>query len=300
MSDYISNPLRIIKMKNLKSYTSNCFEVHKLAVSKKHKSALKDRLELINPTIEREYRTYDKRFNANELYKLIPNSLLSSANADLLSLYWYQSSVIISIREHIRRLQIRTIINTCQNCTLDSATSFDHILPKSRFPEFIVNPKNLFPCCSTCNSYKLNSISEDGKDVFLNLYLDELPLTQYLFVEVSLDLYNEIDFQYYLENRNNIIQIDFFNLIVSHYTKLHLFERMRLKSIEYISEFETKITTFRDRLPLDIIINDITDAIEKDKEAYGYNHWRCVLESALINSPLLIESTNNPNWKAHK
>ncbi len=276
-------------MKNLKSYNGDCFEIHKKAVAKKHTSELKTRLELLSPLVEIEYKVFDEKFSLKELHKLASNATLFAAKEDLTTLYSYQSSVIISLRESIRKLQIKTIVSTCQNCTIDSANSFDHILPKSKFPDFIVNPKNLFPCCTTCNSHKLNSINEGGNDVFLNLYLDELPITQYLFVDVFLDKYNELNFRYYLNNVGNKINEDFFNVIVNHYTKLHLFERMRLKSIEYISELETKILTFKHRLSLDTIVNDITNAANIDKEAYGHNHWRCILEIALVNSPLFID-----------
>ncbi|GAL83615.1 hypothetical protein MYP_842 [Sporocytophaga myxococcoides] len=276
-------------MKNLKPYKEECFEIHKKAVNKKHTGELKSRLELLNPLVENEYKSFDERFSQKELHKLVSNATLYAAKEDLTTLYSYQSSVIKSVRESIRKLQVKTIISTCQNCTIDSANSFDHVLPKSKFPEFIVNPKNLFPCCTTCNSHKLNAISEDGNDVFLNLYLDELPIIQYLFVDVFLDKYSELNFRYYLSNTDNKINSDFFNVINNHYTKLHLFERMRLKSIEYISELETKILTFRHRLSLDTIINDITNATNHDKEAYGHNYWRCILEIALINSPLFID-----------
>jgi len=276
-------------MKNLKPYKDDCFEVHKKAVNKKHKGELKVRLESLNPTVEVEFKKYTEMFNTNELYLLAQNKILALSKEDLITLYSYQSSVIISVRESIRKLQVKTIINTCQNCTIDSVSTLDHILPQSSFPEFVVNPMNLFPCCSICNDYKLNAISSKENQKFLNLYLDELPKEQYLFVKVYLDEYNEIDFHYYLENIGNKISSALYSVIASHYNNLHLFERMRLKSIESISELENKIITFRSRLSIDEIITDLTLNADLDKEAYGYNHWKSILELTLLNTPLFID-----------
>lgn len=194
----------------------------------------------------------------------------------------------MKVRENIRRQQVKTIISTCQNCTVDSANSLDHILPKSSYPEFIVNPLNLFPCCTTCNSHKLDAIENDSGQKFLNLYLDDLTKIQYLFLEISLDENKELDFSYYLENPDNKISQEFFSVIENHYNKLHLFERFKLKSIEYLSELESKISAFRRRLSVEDIILDLTTAIDEEKDAYGHNHWKCILESTLINSHLFM------------
>jgi hypothetical protein len=276
-------------MKNLKPYKENSFEVHLNAVNKKQKGELKNRLLLLNPYVEVEFFKFSEKFKTNQLSTLIPNSTLFLSKKDLFSLYSSQSSVIISLRENIRNLQIKTIITTCQNCTINSTNTLDHILPKSSYPEFVVNPLNLFPCCSTCNSYKLDAVESSSNQKFLNLYLDSLPNEQYLFVDVNYDINNDIDFKFYLKNIDDKINSTLFSVIESHYKHLHLFERMKLKSIEYVSEFETKIQTFRHGLTFDTIKDLLTKAVEKDKAAYGDNHWKCILEIALLNNSIFSE-----------
>lgn len=278
-------------MKNLVPYKDDCFAVHKLAVNKKHAGELKNRLLLLNTEVEKEYKVFMEKFNVNKLESLVQNATLFLSKDDLLTLYNYQSSVMNSFRETLRKLQIKTIITTCQNCTIDTANSLDHILPKAKYPEFIVNPKNLLPCCSTCNSFKLDSIGNDKGDEqkFLNLYLDELPTEQYLFVDVFLDTDNEIDFKFHLKNMDNQINSETFALLNSHYSKLKLFERMKLKSIEYISELENKIISFSKRLSVEDIIVELIESANKDKLAYGNNHWKCIVEISLLRSRCFIE-----------
>jgi hypothetical protein len=278
-------------MKNLIPYRDDCFAVHKLAVDKKHPSELKSRLLLLNGEVEKEYKVFKEKFEINKLNVLVPNSTLLLSKDDLFTLYNYQNSVMKAFRETLRKLQIRTVITTCQNCTIDTANTFDHILPKAKYPEFVVNPINLLPCCSICNSYKLDSFGNNTttKQKFLNLYLDELPTLQYLFVDVFLDPSNDIDFKFELRNVDNQIDAETFELLSSHYFNLRLFERMKFKSIEYISEMENRIFSFSKRLSIEDIIFDLIESANSDKMAYGNNHWKCVLEIALLESTDFIE-----------
>lgn len=275
-------------MKNLIPYNEDCYPIHEKAVNKKNSGEIKERLLVLNPEIKKSYVSFEEKFTNNNLGNLLPDKTFDEHKEDLLTLYKYKSSVIRELRSDIRKLQIKTIINTCQNCTVDSVNSMDHILPKSIYPQYVVNPKNLFPCCTTCNSYKLDSVEKKEKGKFLNLYLDELPDEQYLFLDIFLDDDNEINFKFYLSNVNSINE-ELFDIIKYHYENLHLFERMRLKSIEHVSEFENRISTFRKRLTINEIREDITEAIQEDLKVYGYNHWKCILEKSLLNSSLFID-----------
>lgn len=277
-------------MKNLIPYNGDYFEVHKKAVESKNESDLKERLKKLYPVIETDFAKYSKEFENNNLSSIRVNSILIHSRDDLFSLYEYKSKVIRELRKGIRKLQIKTIISTCQNCTLNSINTLDHILPKSKFPEFVVNPINLFPCCSSCNSYK-NSESDNGiGQRFLNLYLDRLPEEQYLFLDVFKDSKDELDFNFRLENVGGKISSSLFSIINSHYEKLRLFDGFKLKSIEYLSELRSKISSFKTELPIETIVRVLEDSIKKDKLAYGFNHWKCILELSLIKSEIFLET----------
>ena len=121
------------------------------------------------------------------------------------------------------------------------------------------------------------------------MYLDNLPTEQYLFVDVLLDGNGELDFQYRLQNLKKVIDSQLFDKISSHYEGLNLFDRMKLKSIEYISEVENKVTSHRHRLGLNEIVVDLIDTATKDKLAYGSNHWKCILEISLLTSSVFMK-----------
>jgi len=275
-------------MKNLKPYNHDCFAVHKSAVSRKDEGELKKRLLNLDAEVEKEYKNFDAMFALNQIETLTSSSTLQASKDDLLTLYNYQSVVIRKVRENIRSQQIQTITSTCQNCTIDSINSLDHILPKSKYPEFVVNPKNLFPCCATCNSKKINSDGKSGGKQFLNLYLDQLPNVQYLFVKITIDKKGDFDFNFYLNNVGGQVDKKVFALIQNHYTRLDLFNRMKFKSIEYLSEFQNKLSSFKNLLPINQIQQSVSQSIASDQNVYGINYWRCILEMELIYNPLFI------------
>jgi 5-methylcytosine-specific restriction endonuclease McrA len=274
-------------MKNLKPYNEDCFYIHESAVNKKQTGDLKDRLLNSSDSIKNEYLIYEQKFDTKQLHLLLPSNKFESLKDDLATLYSYQNSVIRKVRTHIESLQVNTIITTCQNCTIDTVHTLDHILPQSKFPEFIVNPKNLFPCCSTCNSYKLNVLPM-STPIFLNLYLDKLPDIQYLFVDIKVEDNDNINFNFHLQNIDNLIDNNLYSTITTHYEKLNLFYRMKLKSIEFLSEFEIKIRTFKKVLNTNQIIEILNSSISDERAAYGFNHWKCVLEHALLNSTVFM------------
>lgn len=278
-------------MKNLIFYPDNCFDVHRKAVNAKNKSVRKTRLQNMDLIIEQEYKIYSDFFKKNKLNLVKPNSELNENNiqSDLLSLYNYQSNTIKNLRERIRNLQPSTIQITCQNCTIDTVGTLDHILPKTAYPAFAVNPLNLFPCCSKCNSYKLDSISSTTNQKFLNLYLDDLPKEQYLFVNIFLDNFKEINFKFFLRNLESKIEAKLFQVICNHYKNLHLLNRMQLIAIEFMSELENKIIAFSEQLPLDNILKILIKSSESNRKVYGYNHWKYILEFSLLTSPIFLK-----------
>jgi hypothetical protein len=275
-------------MRNLIVYKDDCFEVHKKAVNSKDEGDIKTKLISLNPIVEQEYKIYAKNFFKNTLNAIISNATLLSSKDVLKGLYYYQSKTVRDVRENIRKLQFNTISATCQNCTINSTNTLDHILPKDIFPAFVVNPQNLFPCCSECNSYKSKIIEKDDKR-FLNLYLDTLPDVQYLFVNISLDKDNNYDFKYYLKNEGNKIPTKLFKIIEFHYEKLYLFDRFKFHSTEYVSEFENQISTLKSVLTITQIKSILYEDIRENKKAYGANHWKYILKDALLNSDIFMK-----------
>ncbi len=270
-------------MKNLKSFTSPTIEVHKEAVRKKNEGDRKNRLVDIEDTISSCYDNYSNGFNNDQLLSLQPHGFDLPEKDDLLSLYSYDSATIKSFRTEIRKQQPRGIRSICQNCTIDSVSTLDHIIPKEDFPEYAVNPLNLFPCCSSCNSKKSNIWRNDEELLFLNLYIDILPETQYLFFRLNgIDL-DDFEIEYRLENKAHIDE-NVFEKIQSHFNRLDLLNRMAFRASDEVDTFIVSIENDIEKHSREEITSIVEEDIEKLRGIYGFNHWSPVMKQELINS----------------
>lgn len=278
-------------MKNLRPFNDDAFAAYEAAVQRKTNAIEKASLDNIKPLVRKSYIAYKEKFDINSLHLIVANAAFLPAKEVLQSLYGFQNKVIRDIRENIKHQQILTIQTTCQNCTIDSVGTMDHVLPQSQFPEFAINAYNLFPCCSRCNEYKSKTEQRAGINQFLNLYLDNLPNAQYLYVDIN-ESYENIDFRFFLSNPGNSIPTALFGVLCNHYKNLHLFERMRDASITYLSDFIATIKPHLKRHSKEYIIETVLESIHEERMGYGFNYWKCSLKIALIHSPIFWKYMN--------
>ena len=269
-------------MKNLKPYSEDskdCFEVYKEAVKNKRKD--KEILLNIQNDIESQFDIYSGKFRDKKLYEVISLTFSAPEKNALINLYDFNAAVIKKIKGKILDSQIATINNTCQYCTLNSVNTLDHFIPKQSFPEFSINPLNLFPCCSECNSKKSNLWLDNNRHLFLNLYLDELPNKKYLIADF--DFQDDIPMVTFSLNNSENIDSRTYEVIESHFIRLDLLKRMRKESNEKITDIINAIKgSYKLNSDIDSVKSAIRETEENNKKAYGYNHWKSVLILSII------------------
>lgn len=279
-------------MRNINHTQKDCLDFHKAVVKSKNVTkldpTLKTRLLGLDGDIKLLYSNYKNKFDSNTLEKIVSNSFPESNKNDLLSLYSYKSKLIQDLRTEITTTETNRIINTCQNCTLSEINSFDHILPKEEFSEFVVNPLNLFPSCTICNSFKGKIWSQNGKKIYLNLYLDKLPQLQYLFVDIEYEK-NTFGLKFYLENKFGIEE-ELFSLIESHYKRLHLLQRFSDNGDKVISPLRNQIKPYLKLLDIKEVISMSVETSNLNRQVFGFNYWESILQLSLINNTDFINS----------
>jgi len=269
----------MLKIKHYEEDSSSFYE--DVVTSKRNttnKPRLKDELATISSTQSSYFDNYDEAFRSNSLISIDAVSYDDNNKTNLKALYSYRSKKIQELKNLLTRHPLHTenILNTCQNCTINEADTMDHILGQTEFPEFAVHPKNLFPCCSVCNKKKSDKYAnEEGSQLFLNLFLDDLPQSQYLHVEFGDNWLP----RFRLEQPDGVPD-NLFNLIERHYEKLGLLTRFRDSSNEIISSLRSTIKVFGGA--------GIKDKIEELclelEPVLGYNHRQVVLTRALGSS----------------
>lgn len=279
-------------MKNLNVFDGNVQEFLDDIINSKKKSKedpnFKDRVKILVPNIKALYNSFDVSHNYNSHISLNPYGYVNGNKNDLLKLYTSDNSKLVKLKNKLTTILDNRIMNTCQYCTMTPINSLDHIVPKGEFPEFAVNPKNLLPACSACNSYKSENWRENNKTLFLNLYTDILPQVQYLFVDLNITA-DYIETKFELKNINNI-DPDLFELLESHYRKLYLPNRFSKKSNDIISELKNIIISNKLFLDKTQIVQVVQEKINRDKILFGCNYYKSILEETLINNEIFIDS----------
>lgn len=270
-------------MKNINAYTGNAIDFYKNLISESlNKGETKNNLLAIEADVLGTYTDYKHKFDNDDLYSLNPHGFDGENKTNLLKLYSSQRNAFISLKITLTTNEFNQRINTCPNCTIDNVASLDHFIPKDEFPEFSVNPINLVPCCSICNSKKKQKWKDERSLLFINLYSHIIPKTQYLFVDIT----SKTEFKFKIENRTGI-DSNLFEIIEKHYSQLGLLERFRENSDGVISELDILISSFRriisDDKKLFLEINNHYSEIEA---LDGINNWKIVLIKEMINTSI--------------
>ena len=278
-------------MKNLKPYTDNSIGFLEEIIKSKRNSTqdvdYKERIKLLKDNVAALFVVFDEHHKNNNQTLLEPYGYVLKDKEDLLKLYNPSAKKLIELKESITTVLDNRVMNKCQYCTITTISSLDHVIPKEEFPEYAVNPNNLIPSCSTCNSSKSVNWRSDLQKIFINLYTDILPEVQYLYVDFQFED-NLFIPRFYLENRDSIPD-EIYDLITSHYNRLKLLDRFSRASGDIISEFNNLISSLK-TLDIEVIKEVVLDKIEKDKSLFGINYFKSILEESLFLNPIYIKS----------
>jgi hypothetical protein len=117
------------------------------------------------------YRNYDANSG-------IPVAALKSPTFGQLFLAALQNSYSqIQIGGRLKDLRDELIMLTslCPYCGFGEITNLDHHLPLSLYKGLSIYPKNLVPCCGTCNNKKRAVGGEQANKQFQHIYFNPIP-----------------------------------------------------------------------------------------------------------------------------
>ena len=271
-------------MKKVRCYTEDPFDFYKKVVAQR-RGDRKRKLQTIEARVEQSYNEYMDCFTDNRLVDLQALSISSDEQEALKGLYRFRETPFSDLFLTLTTTRSNQRDMTSPNCTLADSSELDHYIPKSEFPEFSANPLNLMPCCSECNKKKSSVWREGGKVSFLNLYLDDLPQAQYLFVRASMSS-GIPSFEFYLDNPDGVIDSNLFNRIQSHYKRLDLCQRFQVHADMEISDMAN---SYHSALSLGVESSSIWERISieaaNDFTKKGHNYWKSILKLACCNAP---------------
>ncbi|MBP5422819.1 MAG: hypothetical protein J6Y78_10305 [Paludibacteraceae bacterium] len=264
------------------------YELFSEAVDRKnHNSADTIALNEHKHKVKIAYRYYERAMDNQKLGLLTPSTVLSRIQQPLLGMYSSGCKLVKDFRTWHFNNNPQTYNNVCPYCTINSANTTEHILPKDVYPEYAVNVFNLIPACSECNSFKGEEIfDQNGKIFTINFYTDTLPDIRYLFARIT-SIEGGVQFEYYLENRN-VVNANLYALIERHFQYFHLIDRYFFKAVQELSNIVNyfKFEEIACEADYDKAARKLIRKTDEDAKAYGKNHWKIVMYYDAATSPV--------------
>jgi 5-methylcytosine-specific restriction endonuclease McrA len=238
-------------------------------------------LRSIRPTILSTFSEYSSNVNIRQLQLISPSSLLYPHKELLQDCYSVKSIGLTKLKKAIKDKQDVMLKGECQYCNIGEPTTFDHYLPKARFPEFAALSINLMPCCFQCNLDKGDKWLSGSNRRFINFYYDELPVVNYLKCKILFK--NGIPiakFKIDVRMVDSCLQ----KTILSHYTELKLIKRYQERSGSEIGYVLTAIAHNAKPNRRAKVIKDLILQAKDIKAQKGNNYWRAIIIETLANS----------------
>ena len=279
-------------MINMKRYAGGKtpYELFSEAVGRKDKnSADTIALNANKHNVEIAYNDYERAMDNQNLASLSPSKVLSNIKQPLLGMYSSERKckLVKDFRTWYFNNNHQTYNDLCPYCTINSADTTEHILPKEMYPEYAVNVFNLIPACQTCNGYKGDDVVDKNGEIFtINFYTDILPDKRYLFANITPNGVR-VQLKYYLHNKDGIDK-NLYALIERHFQRFHLIDRYFSKAIQELSNIENyfKFEEITCEADYDKAANKLIRKTDADAKAYGRNHWKIAMYYDAATSPV--------------
>ncbi|MEW5768818.1 MAG: HNH endonuclease signature motif containing protein [Pseudomonadota bacterium] len=179
----------------------------------------------------------------------------------------------------------RIEVARCPFCGISESSTLDHYLPKERYPEFSIFPKNLVPSCAVCNTRKRDRILDAGMDVrmFLHPCYDPIPNMAFLAVRARMEA-DALILSYRLI-RPNGMALQTFRHLRSHFNELDLADRYRRMGLEHLGgQYPALRRAYGPGEDAERVAEKLIEGAEDFEEVSGPNYWLAKLYRALAGN----------------
>lgn len=226
---------------------------------------------------------YIKIATEGELSKLISKNNVNSSitKEEMLFLYKKMVGKKNPARSYYDDIMIRAQI--CPMCGCRVTHTLDHILPKTIYPEYAVNPSNLVPCCRDCNSDKNTSIPTAEAET-LHPYFDFVDDERWLYATIVLE--PRIGFLFYIKKPDTWGE-DKFNKVQNHFEGFQLASLFQILASE---EFGGLKAVFGELDKHPEKLKQSLQSMYKSSKEKKLNYWKTAMFGALLNSEKFIRN----------
>lgn len=256
---------------------------------------LQYRLNTVAPNIKVVAEDYRGKAVSSDLYTIPPNNSGNDTvivgavkKEELKSIY---SNQMVPRSKPARRIYDAILnqapLGRCPLCGLGHASTLDHYLPKSKYPQLSVLPINLVPSCKDCNTGKLSSIASTKQEQSLHPYFDHEQYVddQWLYAEVVQS--SPVTLRYYVFppshwDNTSICRVE------THFLEFNLAERYAIEASNELSNVRNILSSY---FELDGF-KAIKQLISIQAKTYASEHknsWQTAMFQALEDSDWYCE-----------
>lgn len=171
----------------------------------------------------------------------------------------------------------------CPMCGFGEASTLEHYLPRSGYPEFSVFALNLIPACARCNLLKGGAIGTTPATQYLHAFFHQLPRFALLVCSVDIQA-GAMAVRYRLKASRPIARALLARAIY-HFEELELGDRFRRESL---TELGDRRSTFAEYAGPQNRYVELRRYLRREARGYrqvlGPNHWKTCLYSALARN----------------
>ncbi|MEL6403468.1 MAG: HNH endonuclease signature motif containing protein [Chloroflexota bacterium] len=167
---------------------------------------------------------YESNAEIKSLHEILPldeNSIIPITNNNLKKLYSDDLQKKDDPRKIYDDLLASAKYGKCVYCSYGESVELDHLLPKSKFPEFSILPYNLVPSCRRCNALKLDYIPSNNRVGFVHPYYEDYSQIEWLYAR-PIFTNNFLNVEFYVDDPLNLISAESLARLRFQFTKLNL------------------------------------------------------------------------------
>jgi hypothetical protein len=241
--------------------------------------------------ITTRYAAFEQSVAHRELDAMTPSAYLRPYRAHFEVAYTGNLKALRDLKVQIKSLQDPGVLTVCPLCKISLPHTFDHYLPLGTFSEFAIHPLNLVPSCQTCNGKKHEAwLNDEGQRICLHFYSDTIPQIDFVQCELSPEPpgSHNVGVTFNL-HKPPALDLERWNLIVSHFDRLDLIERYNEIGNDELSEIFENAREFLDNGgPRNRVRRFIRSGGSRFADVHGSSYWRAVLRREVAQSPPLF------------
>jgi len=168
---------------------------------------------------------------------------------------------------------------TCPYCNEQQSASLDHYLPKRYYPMYSIDPRNLIPSCTDCNSLKKDKKQTFGNETF-HPYYDDVGEERWLYCTAE-ETTEGIAFNFNVQKPLDLTD-EQFNKIESHFKTLKLNEMYSILASKEIHSRILKLKELHELGGYQSVKDDFNDSFRSNYDIEK-NSWKTALYDSLRN-----------------